>query len=691
MGNGLVIYGAGPAAATAAITVQPTVTRVGSGTGTHTYCYVVDTVDPLGGISAPSPQGPQACVTGEPALSYYGVWNALNTNTSSVGPSPSFLWYVSDNNKPWQLVNVAAFKSQAGDYGQRPGTRGGWPNNMSSPDIHKNQDFFSYITGGNGTNVSINDALPSSFQGATIGHDDTLAVQNAINAAASAGGGTIQFGNGIYNIRRPIFDANAGDINEIYSTSLSADPYYAAFQYLDVPNSAVGHVHIQGNGSSTTINTAPDHGGVSELMAVGLRRRPNDLTGIIQISPVAKGDTSVIITNASDAASLHAGQDIFLYSGSFTGSPCPTTNNTPGECHFSELNTISSISGSTVSLLNAASKKFYNDGSSSFGMIGMPTTLHDFALTNLTINTFNPVLTSGQVYGVLIDTVTINGNVSHGPFGGGYKRDVTIQNSTWSFGTGDVSYAATDEYDQFTNVTFYNNNISGYAAPGAEGPSEGARLYATEGSSQFTYKNNTFTNASVYFDQTTDDVITNNTFNNGVMTVGIAYGPNKTSYCYAPYQDPSFLSYASQSAVNINTNTINISDGYLFPYLLRVGDFITSTITNNVLNYNATQNLQGISSYGGSITGNTVAFTGPTNNSVGICLIPDQSPSTPPNRFNVQNNTIKGGSVAAGIYIPDPGFTDTTPICIQSNTFTTTSGPNVKIDSPQSINQSCTQ
>ena len=62
------------------------------------------------------------------------------------GLHPSFAWYVSDTGGPWQLIEVVAFSSAAQDVGERPGTRGGYPNNISSPNIQKNEDFYSYIT-----------------------------------------------------------------------------------------------------------------------------------------------------------------------------------------------------------------------------------------------------------------------------------------------------------------------------------------------------------------------------------------------------------------------------------------------------------------------------------------------------------------------------------------------------------------
>ena len=206
------------------------------------------------------------------------------------------------------------------------------------------------------------------------------------------------------------------------------------------------------------------------------------------------------------------------------------------------------------------------------------------------------------MYGLLIDTLTLNGAISHGPFGDGPKRDVTIQNSSWTFGTGDAQdagYSATDEYDHFTNVSLLNNIITGYGAEGAEDLGHWPRLYATEGSSQCTVKGNTFNQASLFLDQTTGDVISNHTFTNGIITAGYSYGPSSNSYCYAQSQDPSFVLFDSQASLDIDTNTITINAGYKFPYLLRAGDVLSSTIANNIISYASARDVPAITTSAG--------------------------------------------------------------------------------------------
>ncbi|RRA49031.1 hypothetical protein [Acidipila sp. EB88] len=689
VGQGLIVIGGGPASQAAAITTPPIVVKGGTGaTGVHTYCYVVSAVDPLQGVSAPSPR---TCVSNEPDLSYTTVFNALGTPNSNVGPSPSFLWYVSEDGGPFQLLQVAGFSADSMDVGQRPGSRGGWPSVLpaSNPSLAKNEDFFTTITGMTLTSMTTADPLPTSFTNALVMHDDTAAIQAAINAAVAAGGGTVQFNAGTYLVERPSFIADAASLYPAFTTNLQFDPWYAAFHYLQIPNGSAGNIQLVGVGPATVLLSAPDHGSVSHVLALGEYRRPSQVLNVMKMAPVAKGATQVVLNNASDAATLAPGNDVYLYSGSYStnGQPCVDSGtNAGGDCHYSELNTVTAVSGTTLTLQYPTSKKYWDDGSSSFGITKMPVTPHNVSLQNMTIQTDNSVLGTGMAFNTLIDSVIVAGNSSHGAFGGGFKRGLTIQNSTWGIGVGDASYGATEEYDQFTDVTLTNNIINGYAAPGSEGVSLMARMYATEGSSHFTVTGNHFVNASFLSDQTTDDVFTNNVFQNGVLQVGNAYG--MVPYYAGPYQDQSFNSFASQDNATISNNTFTTLLGFSPAFVLRLGHYTSATVAGNTFLYGGSRDLPILWAYSGSITNNTIVSSNGLG-SVGIAAVGDQSSTIGPAPFQISGNSMTGLSAAAGVFIPDPGFTDTAADCLQNNIYLVPDGTAVLIQNPQAVNISC--
>ena len=736
VGQGIHIVGVGVAPRTAQVYGKPIVTQNSNGAGTHQYCYVVASADPFQGISAPSQSSCTANNLPDP-LSYNTVFNTLNvpnkpdgTPGADVGPLPSLLWYVSEDGGNYQLLSVASINSGAQGYatayaldtGQRAGgagdNRGGWPDNLpfntaqwptalnassQNPPL-RNEEFFTTITGISGNQVGIADPLAQTFSGAVVVHDDTAAVQKAINDASAAGGGIVQLNAGYYRIQRPSFKVNNSSYPTYptYSTDISGVPYSEVYSYLQLPNGSSGNVTIQGVGNSTFILANPDSGGRSHFIDIGSFGRPSYMGlpaypgNVIKMQPVAKGATVVSLLSVPTNPTLKAGDDVWLYSGSYSsGQTCNDYNGTPGgDCHFSELNSVASIQGTTVTLVYPTSKKYYQDQyGNSFGLVKMPVTPHNVSLKSFQMDSYNPILSTGLVYGLLIDSLTLLKPASHGQLGGGFKRNMTVQNSTWYLGAGDVSDAETDEFDQFTNVLMQSNNIHGYGAVGGEGPSLSPRIRGTEGSSQFTIKNNNFYDAEFLMDQTTDDVITGNQFQNGFLAVGSEFAP--VGNCIQNGPDGGFVSFGSQAAVDVENNTFTSNRSYIAPAFIRTGSFDTATIAGNTITYSSPQGGNGppfaIVAGSGTVSKNTISFSTGIPNSYSVCLTPNAQPAE---KIVVQGNTLQGVNgapavVGAGIYIPDPQFTDPASITLQGNTFNITAGNNCRVVAQSSTPVTC--
>lgn len=737
VGQGINLYGGGAAPRVQTISGHPHVNVIGSVTGTHSYCYVVVSADPFLGMSAPSQASctPATAKLPDP-LSYENTYIALDidpyrsdgtTPNANVGPSPSFVWYVSKDQGPYYVLTVASIGSggpayataYAMDTGQRADgagdPRGGWPDDLpfdtsqwpkvansgtSSPPM-QNEEFFSTITGTSGNTITIADQLPQTIGGGVVLHDDTQAVQSAINAASQAGGGTVQLNAGYYRVLRPSFPSKS--TYPTFSTDITTELYSAQFSSLQLPNGSSGNVTIQGQGNSSFIAAAPDSGGRSHFLDIGAFGRPASMGApaypgaVIKIQPVAKASTSLTLVSSTPNPSLAAGDDIWLYSGSFgIDVACTDVNGTPGgECHFSELNTIASVQGTAVTLVHPTSMRFYADQyGNSFGLVKLPKTPHNVSLRSFQMDDYNAILATGQVYGLLVDSLTLLKPASHGQFGGGTKRDVTIQNSTWHLGNGDATYAGTDEFDQEINVSLVGNNIYGYGAAGAEGPSLLPRIYGTEGSSQFKINNNHFYGAGVLLDQTTDDVVIGNQFQNGLLAIGGMYAPNGN--CTQLQNDTGFVSFGSQANVDVENNVFTTTAGvFLAPSLLRTGSFDAAIISGNQLTFSSARPrvapINVLVAASGNITQNTITLSNATDNSIGFCLTPNNSPTE---SITVKSNTIQGtgattATVGAGIYIPNPGFSDPAPITLQGNTFTTAGGPHCKVDAPGSTPATC--
>ena len=122
------------------------------------------------------------------------------------------------------------------DVGERPGTRGGWPNNVptGSMNFSKNEDLYTTVTAVKGNQITTADVLPASITNAQVLHDDTAAFQAAIDAASAAGGGTVQIGAGTYLIQRPVFVVTASGANPVFTNTVKADAWYSIYSYLNI-------------------------------------------------------------------------------------------------------------------------------------------------------------------------------------------------------------------------------------------------------------------------------------------------------------------------------------------------------------------------------------------------------------------------------------------------------------------------
>lgn len=690
--EGIRIVSAGPPEVHPAFSEQPVIAKQGRiAQGSHTYCYIAYVADALSGISAPSPQ---ICLSDEPDLALHGMYNTLQGAYRI--PLARFLWYVSEDDGPFQLFNVSSNSEAEGgaqDLGQRLDSRGGWPVSFrigSQDSVSKHEDLFSKVVAVSGNQIALQDPLASSVVDVEVDHDDTGSIQDAINAAVSAGGGVIELGNGTFNVRRPTFGCfKSVSCPTGYTTDIKLKPSWYGYTNLYLDHHSPGNIFLKGNSTLTVIQTPPDSAGDGEFIEMGYGVPASAPYTAIKIEQVNKGDTSVTLANDSGLSTLHPGDDVWLYTGSFGGGSCVDKDGTPGgNCHFSEINTIKSISGRVISLAYPTSQKFYDDGVSSFGLVKMPMSPHNVGLSNFTINTYSPVVSLGMVFGLTVDHVTVNGFTSHGAFLGGMKRDMLIENSSWGIGAGNASWEGTEELDQCIKVSFINDTITGYAAPGAEGPSMGARIYLTEGTSQALFEHNKFDHIAILSQDTTDDIIDSNVFNDATVAIGNRYNEFTYALGYGSLRDPSVFSFRSQADAQITNNIFTIDSGYYPPWIIVLGHFTSGSITNNVITSNTLNPLAAINSGGGDIKNNVIHIGPRSKLTYGIAAIPDEAPGIPVSSFTIRGNQINAQAVPAGIAVMDSGFTDIAPVCIANNSITIVSGKSVSV-SKSATNLSC--
>lgn len=690
--EGIRIVSAGPPEANPAIAEQPQIAKQGQVTGNHDYCYIVFVADALSGISEPSPE---TCISNEPEMYLFTTYNRLQGEYQY--PLATLLWYVSEDDGPFQLFSVSTSvdnNGEAEDLGQRPNSRGGWPTSFavgSQELLSKNQDLFSEVAAVRGNQITLKDPLVSSVLHVEVDHDDTGAIQKAINAANAVGGGIVELGDGTFNVRRPTFGCK--EINAScptgYTTDFNLRATWYGYENLYLDHRSTGNIFLEGNGPSTIIQTSPDGAGSATFFSMGNGVPVDPPYTTIKIEEADKGATTVTLASNSGLNTLHPGDDIWLYTGSFGEGVCQDSGNTPGgNCHYSEINTIKSISGGVLSLVYPTSKRFYDDGLDSFGLVKMPISPHNVGISDFTINTYGPVTGLGMVYGLTVNHVTVNGFVSHGAFLGGMKRDVLIENSSWGLGAGDASWKGTTELDQCTDVRYVNDTITGYFAPGAEGPSAGARIYLSEGTSQVVFEHNKIDHVAILSDATTDDIIDNNVFNDSPVAIGTNYNEFSHDFEWGPTRISSFISFGSQATAQITNNVFNVDSAFGPPWIIRFGHFTHGRVAGNVITTDTPTRLPAIASDGGDIEANVINIGTHSTLTSGIVAMPDEGPGVPSSYFTIRGNQINASTAPAGIYIMNSGFTDTAPVCITGNSISLLNGKPIVV-SESTSNLSC--
>lgn len=308
----------------------------------------------------------------------------------------------------------------------------------------------------------------------------------------------------------------------------------------------------------------------------------------------------------------------------------------------------------------------------------------------MTIRNNNAITNISIVYDLLVDHVDFEGASAHGLFGGGPKRDVVIENSTWEFGEGDETWNGTDEFDQSTGVAFIHDHITGLAVRGAEGPSMAARIYLTEGTSNIYFLDNTFNHVLILTDSSTDDYVENNTFKDSTVLIGNAYVPNIYPHDQGLDHHTGFLSFGPQTTAVVSGNQFDLDADFLPPYVVYVGHYQNASVTNNI--FNLAGEIGGgavIMSYGGDIRNNTINVKVGMPWTIGILAIPDFGPGVPFASFDIENNTITTDYAQGGIGVVGPDIVDPEPLCIKNNVIHLGRGPDLYTWNSKNIQLAC--
>jgi len=653
--EGLMITHAGPLPLVTPVDKAPMLTPLVRA-GSHTYAYVVVAVDLLHGMSTASPP---AYVRHSATLD--GGNRVILRTYPARGPVPLYLWYASEDGAAYHFVMADQhLVTGSPDSGQRPADGRGWPADL--PSLPINEDLWTTVLAVTGNEITVSDGLSATVANTEVFHDDTLAVQAAVDHAESVGGGIIKFGPYAYNLLRPAFWHG-----ESWSRSIAgAESVYPPKVYIR----GKGNIIFSGSGNTTHLINQPDAYTYGALVSFGTERpRPWSLS-FEPIFPVQRGQNTVKLKAPADRLLFHAGDDVWLFSGSFAERPCLGSLGSPlSNCHYSEVNTIDQVDPSTgkLRLHYQTVNSYHDDGSSPFGIVNIaPLTLHNVGFKDLTIDTYGPISTESLLIGFSFDRVEVPVGPAANWWYGGLNRGWSVSNSTLNIGSGGMYFGVMNEMDQYADVTFINDTFIGHSAPrGADSLTADASIALDEGSGNVKFQHDRFLSVELRADNTYNGFsIVNCEFQNA----GIHLGCGLEDGC-----GPKIASFGFSSDVKLEANNF-VERPPFAPF--KIIDIKTPTvnlevIANRIETTGATlASIPQICLSSGNVEGNTMISDGGSQAHAVIQVVPSVIVGLPEPGTSISRNQILLRDGVA-IEVEDPGTTFHGPISISGNQIIT--------------------
>jgi len=453
VGQGIWVPGAGPQALEQT-PAPPTLTLVGA-SGSTTYCYEVAEADYWGGISAASAA---TCISNGPSsltpVNYVKILTAI--------PRCSYCAAVIYRRigTSGEFVRIAELPQAGGtidDSNLPPTTDGSLPN--IAPGLAVNQNWVTQVAAVSATTLTLAAGAPSTVSNVTLAHDDTAALQAAVEAASHTGGGTVTLGSGTYNLNQVSYWDGSAWIYTNPTVEPPANEMYGAIHL-------ASNVWIRGKSrKSTTVSSL-----LFAYVYHSIFAAPNPTSSLIPgslcatgaetildrypINNVAHGAIQIALATVADASNFRPGDIIFYGGGVVNGEVACGEPNNPS----AELNVVTSVDRQTGRL----HLRYPVTKDVPFGIAGTAPfveQVNGYAKRNITISDMT-IQTLGGGYAIALGDV-VHLRVSRvdlpsidwsGKINIAESRDVVF----------DALYlrvTADDEYDQPRQVTIQNSRL----------------------------------------------------------------------------------------------------------------------------------------------------------------------------------------------------------------------------------------
>jgi hypothetical protein len=647
-GQGIRIGGAGSASP---LTSLPSVAlRVNGPVGSVRYDYAVCTADPWRGIAGCARE---TVNNGPPVLS---LANSI-TVTSAPGGQPNgalFLVYRRVGAGSWHLVVVNS-ALVFDDIGWTPNGPDGWP---SSPPLGPvKQDWWSTVRAIGNSSITLADSVPGSVSNALIMHDDTLALQAAINAGGATGR-LVKLGPYTYPV----------NLDSVYSYASQRFSYrFTKSTYRDFPQGLLqlpSGAKLQGSGRHATVLATDFMGSPSGPSATfcfntGHHNNPffiRDLpTSRVNAAPAGARIVKTLL--AADAGRFARGDYIMVYGGATLPAPYVSSE-------FTRVVGTDRRTGD-ITIANPLEKPL------PLGVPGTPPTIaklngeivHDISIRDLTINNYSAAFcnTSAVMY-VSMSNLDVPLHSNGDFWAGGFRRfwamdrlnivsqgeefdddeDVSFRNGSW------LVYGNGLTVDEGSSTVIWSDSRITYNERFCARPMCGPNNPAGNIGAHMSVKNWQVTNDVIRFNQALSNAVEGN---------------------WTLVQQGGTLKGYTPSGTLLQRNTINTNARYGLAF---AGPMIGPDISNNQLYMTpaAGSPLRAVHMYSGNLTNNTIQISAPStrpNNSPLVAVLPSISSPQP---IRVEGNRIRviGPPNYVHIGVIDPGASLSSQIIISNNT-----------------------
>jgi hypothetical protein len=646
-GQGIRIGGAGSASP---LTSLPSVVlRVNGPVGSVRYDYAVCTADPWRGIAGCARQ------TINNGPSDLSLANSI-TITSAPGGQPNgalFLVYRRVGAGSWHLVVVNS-AVLFDDIGWTPNGSDGWP---SSPPLGPvRQDWWSMVRAvGNGS-ITLADSVPGSVSNALIMHDDTLALQAAINAGAATGR-LVKLGPYTYPI----------NLSSVYSYASQRFSYtFTKSTYRDFPQGLLqlpSGTKLQGSGRHATVLATDFMGSPSGPSATfcfntGHHNNPffiRDLpTSRLNAAPAGARIIRTLL--AADAGRFARGDYIMAYGGATLPAPYVSSE-------FTRVVGTDRRTGDII-IADPLEKPL------PLGVPGTPPTIvklngeivHDILIGDLTINNYSVAFcNTSAVMHVSMFNLDVPSHSDGDFWAGGFRRfwamdhlnivsqgeefdddeDVSFRNGSW------LVYGNGLTVDEGSSTVIWSDSRITYNERFCARPTCGPNNPAGNIGAHMSVKNWQVTKDVIRFNQALSNALEGN---------------------WTLVQQGGILKDYTPSGTLIQSNKIYTNARYGLAF---AGPMIGPDISNNQLYMApaAGSPLRAVHMYSGNLVNNVIQVTAPPsrpNKDPLILALPNPRLLQP---IEIQGNRIRvaGARNYAVIAVQDPGSSLPTPVTIANN------------------------